>query len=61
MNVDAVIMDMKLIYSLASSMYPKSAVSILRSFIIMLMMIPHLTFLGCLVCVRFYAKLFILH
>lgn len=60
MNVDAVIMDTKLIYSLASSVYPKSAVSILRSFIIMLM-VTHLTFLGCLVCVRLYAKLFILH
>lgn len=46
------------IYSLASSVHSKSSYYP-QSFIIILIVVTHLTFLGCLVCVRLYAKLFI--
>lgn len=63
MNVDAVIMDMKLITPLAAvaSVHPKSIVTILSFFITMLIIITCLIFLRCLVCIRLCDKLFIIY
>lgn len=63
MNVDAVIMDMKLVNPLTAvaSVHPKSTVTILRFFISMLMIITHLIFLRCLICIRLCDKLFFIY